>query len=92
MFSIYFYRDLPRVTNPTFTPAINHSSSSQFYNHSSQLWNATRDNVKVAQILFDLDDEIISQREQGRPMCLNFYLAAKSFESAMKSDSRKKAK
>ena len=54
--------------------------------------NATRDNVEVAQILFDLDDEIISQREQGRRMCLNFYLAAKSFESAMKSDSKKKAK
>ena len=97
MLSIYFYRDLPRVTNPTFTPATNHSSSSQFYNNSSQLWNetmgnATRDNVEVAQILFDLDDEIISQREQGRRMGLNFYLAAKSFESAMKSDSRKKQK
>ena len=97
MLSIYFYRDLPRVTNPTFTPATNHSSSSQFYNNSSQLWNetmenATRDNVEVAQILFDLDNEIISQREQGRRMGLNFCLAAKSFESAMKSDSRKKQK
>ena len=94
MLSIYCYRDLSRITNPTFTPAANHSSGSQFYDHSSQLWNetmenATRDNVEIAQILFDLDDEIISQREQSRRMGLNFYLAAKKIESAVKNCARK---
>ena len=52
--------------------------------------NATRDNVEIAQILFDLDDEIISQRVQSRRIGLNFYLAAENFERAMKNDSRKK--
>ena len=95
MLSIYFYRYLSGITNSTFTPATNHSSGLQFYNHSSKLWNealenATRDNVEIAQILFDLDDEIISQRVQSRRIGLNFYLAAKNFERAMKNDSRKK--